>query len=106
MGCSSSASRATSSSGRGGTSRKGYLVAQVSSAAPSGETRRSAGREAPVTGSRRVTATAWVLVTALSLAGAVLTVLAFGDLVISDRITNLWAAPSAVLYATLGTLVV
>jgi signal transduction histidine kinase len=59
-----------------------------------------------VTGSRRVTATAWVLVTAVSLAGAVLTVLAFGDLVISDRITNLWAAPSAVLYATLGTLVV
>jgi signal transduction histidine kinase len=81
-------------------------VAQVSSAAPSGETRRSAGRDAPVTGSRRVTATAWVLVTALSLAGAVLTVLALGDLVISDSITNLWAAPAAVLYATLGTLVV
>jgi signal transduction histidine kinase len=59
-----------------------------------------------VTGSRRVTAAAWVLVTAVSLAGAVLTILAFGDLVISDRITNLWAAPAAVLYATLGTLVV
>jgi signal transduction histidine kinase len=60
----------------------------------------------PVTGSGRVTAAAWVLVTAVSLAGAVLTVLAFGELVISDRITNLGAAPSAVLYATLGVLVV
>jgi signal transduction histidine kinase len=59
-----------------------------------------------VTGSRRATAVAWVLVTATSLAGAVLTVLAFGDLVISDRISNLWTAPAAVLYATLGALVV
>jgi signal transduction histidine kinase len=59
-----------------------------------------------VTRSRRVTAAAWVLVTAVSLAGAVLTVLAWGDLVVSDRITSLWVAPSAVLYATLGTLIV
>jgi signal transduction histidine kinase len=59
-----------------------------------------------VTGSRRVTAVAWVLVTAVSLAGAVLTILAFGDLVISDTISNFAAAPAAVLYATLGTLVV
>ena len=81
-------------------------MAQVSSAAPPGETGRSAGGGSPVTGSRRVTAAAWVLVTAVSLAGAVLTVLAFSDLAISDSITNLWAAPAAVLYATLGTLVV
>jgi signal transduction histidine kinase len=59
-----------------------------------------------VTGSRRVTATAWVLVTAVSLAGAVLTVLASGDLVTSDTISNFAAAPAAVLYATLGTLIV
>jgi signal transduction histidine kinase len=81
-------------------------VAQVSSAAPPGETGRSAGGDAPVTGSRRVTATAWVLVTTVSLVGAVLTVLASGDLVTSDTISNFAAAPAAVLYATLGALVV
>jgi hypothetical protein len=81
-------------------------VAQVSSAASPGETRRGAGGDAPVTGSRRVTAVAWVLVTAVSLARAVLTVLASGDLVTSDTISNFAAAPAAVLYATLGTLVV
>jgi signal transduction histidine kinase len=77
----------------------------MSPAAPPRGTGRDAGG-APVTGSRRITAVAWVLVTAVSLAGAVLTVVAWGDLVMSDRITNLWVAPSAVLYATLGTLVV
>ena len=60
----------------------------------------------PVTRSRRTTAAAWASVTVLSLAGAVLTVLAWGDLVVSDRVSNLASAPSAVLYATLGTLVV
>jgi len=81
-------------------------VAQVSSAAQPGYTGQRAADGAPATRSRRITAAAWVSITAVSLAGAVLTVLAFGDMVISDRITNLWAAPSAVLYATLGTLVV
>ena len=42
----------------------------------------------------------------LALAGAVLTVLASGDLVTSDAISNFGAAPAAVLYATLGALVV
>ena len=93
-------------SGGGGASRKRHVVVQVSSAAPPGDTGRSAAGSVPVTGSRRVTAAASVVVTAVSLAGVVLTVLAWGDLVISDRITNLWAAPAAVLYATLGTLVV
>jgi len=59
-----------------------------------------------VTGSRRITAAVWVLVTAVSLAGAVLTVLASGDLVTSDTISNFAAAPAAILYATLGALVV
>ncbi len=81
-------------------------MAQVSSAASPGETRRSAGGGAQVTGSRCVTATAWVLVTAVSLAGVVLTVMAWGHLVPSDRVNNLTGAPSAVLYATLGALVV
>ncbi|MGN6177447.1 MAG: hypothetical protein ACTHPS_31515, partial [Streptosporangiaceae bacterium] len=81
-------------------------MAQVSSAAPPGETRRSAGGGAPVTGSRHITAAAWVLVTAVSLAGAVLTVLASGNLVTSDTISNFAAAPAAILYATLGALVV
>jgi signal transduction histidine kinase len=59
-----------------------------------------------VTRSRRATAAAWVSVTAVSLAGVVLTVMAWGDLVTSDKINELTQAPSAVLYATLGALIV
>ena len=59
-----------------------------------------------MTSSRRATAVLWVSVTALSLAGAVLTVLAWGDLKTMDAVSNLSDAPSAVLYATLGALVV
>jgi hypothetical protein len=55
---------------------------------------------------RRATAAAWVSVTAVSLAGGVLTVMASGHLVTSDKVSNLGGAPSAVLYATLGALVV
>ena len=55
---------------------------------------------------RRATAAAWVSVTALSLAGVVLTVMAWGHLVTSDKINELTQAPSAVLYATLGALIV
>ncbi len=61
---------------------------------------------ASLTHSRRTTAVAWFSVAVLSLAGAVLTVLASGDLVTSDTISNFAAAPAAVLYATLGALVV
>ena len=61
---------------------------------------------APVTHSRRATAIAWCAVAVLALAGAVLTVLASGDLVTSDTISNFVTAPAAVLYATLGALVV
>jgi signal transduction histidine kinase len=59
-----------------------------------------------VTSSRRATAAAWLSITLLSLAGAVLTVMARGDLVTSDVVTNLGDAPAAVLYATLGALIV
>jgi signal transduction histidine kinase len=59
-----------------------------------------------VTSSRRATAVAWLSITLLSLAGAVLTVMARGDLVTSDVVTNLGDAPAAVLYATLGALIV
>jgi signal transduction histidine kinase len=59
-----------------------------------------------VTGSRRATAVVWASVTALSLAGAVLTVLAWSDLVTKDAVSNLGSAPAAVLYATLGALIV
>ncbi len=55
---------------------------------------------------RRATAAAWVSVTALSLAGVVLTVMAWGHLKTSDTASNLTQAPSPVLYATLGALVV
>ena len=63
-------------------------------------------RGVPVTGSRRATAVVWASVTALSVAGAVLTVLAWGDLKTQDAVSNLSGAPAAVLYATLGALVV
>jgi signal transduction histidine kinase len=59
-----------------------------------------------VTRSRRATAAAWASVTAVTLAGAVLTVMASGHLVPSDTVANLAGVPSAVLYATLGALVV
>jgi signal transduction histidine kinase len=59
-----------------------------------------------VTRVRRATAAAWVLVTVLSLAGVVLTVMAWGHLKPSDTASNLTQAPSPVLYATLGALVV
>jgi hypothetical protein len=47
-----------------------------------------------------------VTVTVLSLGGAVLTVMARGDLNTSDTVSNLGAALGAVLYATLGALIV
>jgi signal transduction histidine kinase len=81
-------------------------VAQVSSAVPSAGTGRGAADGAPAARSRRVTAAAWALVTALALAGAVLTVMASGNLRTSDTLANFGAAPAAVLYATLGALVV
>ena len=59
-----------------------------------------------MTSSRRATAVAWLSITVLSLAGAVLTVLAWGDLKTQDAVSNLGTAPAAVLYATLGALVV
>jgi signal transduction histidine kinase len=61
---------------------------------------------APVTHARRATAIAWFAVAVVALAGAVLTLLASGPLTISDTISNFGAAPAAVLYATLGALVV
>jgi signal transduction histidine kinase len=45
-------------------------------------------------------------VTVVALAGAMLTVLASGSLTTSDTISNFASAPAAVLYATLGTLIV
>ena len=59
-----------------------------------------------MTGARRATAVAWLSITAASLAGAVLTVLAWGDLKISDAVSTLYGTVAAVLYATLGALIV
>jgi len=59
-----------------------------------------------VTHSRCATAVAWFAVAVLALAGAVLTVVASGPLTTSDTISNFATAPAAVLYATLGALVV
>ena len=46
-----------------------------------------------MTRSRRATAAAWAFVTAVTLAGAVLTVMASGHLVTSDTVANLGVAP-------------
>jgi signal transduction histidine kinase len=59
-----------------------------------------------VTHARRATAVAWFAVVAVALAGAVLTVLASGPLETSNTISNFLTAPAAILYATLGALVV
>jgi len=60
----------------------------------------------PVAHARRATAVLWAVVTALSLAGMVLAVLAWDDMSTWDAISNLGALPAAILYATLGALVV
>ena len=59
-----------------------------------------------MTSSRRATAVAWLSITAASLAGVVLTLLAWSDMSTGDAISNVAAPPAAVFYATLGTLVV
>jgi signal transduction histidine kinase len=59
---------------------------------------------APVTHSRRATTVAWFAVVVVALAGAVLTVLASDPL--GTTISNILTAPAAILYATLGALVV
>jgi signal transduction histidine kinase len=59
-----------------------------------------------VTSSRRATAIAWLAITVVSLAGAVLTVMAWNRLVTSDAVSNLGGTIAAVVYATLGALIV
>jgi signal transduction histidine kinase len=93
------------------------VAAAEAQAPPSGSAaereRGQAGRETsagsggvPVARSRRATAAVWFAVVLLSLAAAVLTVLAWGDLKTQDAVSNLWAPLAAVLYTTLGGLVV
>jgi hypothetical protein len=55
---------------------------------------------------RRATGVGWAVVVVLSLAGAVLTVLVWGDLATADAVSNLGGAVAAVVYATLGVLIV
>ncbi|HEY7147568.1 MAG TPA: hypothetical protein VH637_25250, partial [Streptosporangiaceae bacterium] len=56
--------------------------------------------------SRRATAVLWAATTALSLAAPVLTILGWNEMLTRDAVSNLAAAPAAVLYATLGVLVI
>jgi signal transduction histidine kinase len=51
-------------------------------------------------------AAAWLLVTVLALAGAILTGIVWGELAASDTVANLGGTFAAVWYATLGALVV
>ena len=59
-----------------------------------------------MTSSRRATAIVWLLITVLSAASLILTIMAWGDLATSDAVTGLSFAPSPVFYATLGALIV
>jgi signal transduction histidine kinase len=59
-----------------------------------------------VTRSRRATAAAWAAVTALTLAALVLTVLGWNEMLTRDAVSSVAGAPAAILYATLGALVV
>jgi signal transduction histidine kinase len=61
---------------------------------------------APATGSRRATAIVWLLITVLSVANLILTILAWNDLATTDAVPGLIYAPAPVLYATLGALIV
>jgi signal transduction histidine kinase len=80
-------------------------VAQAGSAATLNAREGVAGYAA-VPSSRRAPLAAWVSISVLALAGAVLTVLAWADLKPSDAVSNVSAAPSAMLYAALGSLIV
>jgi signal transduction histidine kinase len=59
-----------------------------------------------VTRSRHATAIVWLLITVLSVANLILTIMARNDLATTDAVTGLIYAPATVLYATLGALIV
>ena len=59
-----------------------------------------------MTSSRRATAIVWLLITVLSVANLILTIMAWGDLATRDAVTGLSFAPSPVFFATLGALIV
>ena len=59
-----------------------------------------------MTSSRRATAIVWLLITVLSVANLILTIMARNDLATTDAVTGLIYAPFPVLYATLGALIV
>ena len=59
-----------------------------------------------MTSSRRATAIVWLLITVLSVANLILTILAWNDLATTDAVSGLIYAPAPVLYATLGALIV
>ncbi len=59
-----------------------------------------------MTSSRRATAIVWLLITVLSAASLILTIMAWSDLATSDAVTGLSFAPAPVFYATLGALIV
>jgi signal transduction histidine kinase len=59
-----------------------------------------------VTSSRRATAIVWLLITVLSVANLILTIMERNDLATTDAVSGLIYAPAPVLYATLGALIV
>ena len=59
-----------------------------------------------MTGARRATAVVWLLITVLSVANLILTIMARNDLATTDAVSGLIYAPAPVLYATLGALIV
>ena len=81
-------------------------------AAPAGADGQTAGAQRPERVSRagrsgtRFIDGSWAGVVLIAVAGAALTILAWGDFKANDAISNLGAAVSAVGYATLGALIV
>ena len=59
-----------------------------------------------MTSPRRATAIVWLLITVLSVANLILTIMARNDLATTDAVSGLIFAPATVLYATLGALIV
>ena len=64
---------------------------------------RAAVQARPV---RRITAALWIATLLAALAGLALTLVAWGDLKISDGISSLYLPVAAVAYATLGVLII
>ena len=105
-------SRVTARRRRGASraDRRAHLCGKLTAAPASAEDWSTAGppdraavQARPV---RRITAALWIATLLAALAGLALTLVAWGDLKISDGISSLYLPVAAVAYATLGVLII